>query len=156
MALRGEKQVPAKVGMTTEWEAQASRPVPPVLPLLKLFLAPRAGSTTVGRIAARCVCRLYRSCKTERNHCYQHNCSKGLHRFSPIKERVFVSRWRCHQREDGARLLIVIFRCEGRGIRGEYLGCYARSIEQILKGQKSGGPRNDNRRTEQTLAYGRF
>jgi len=135
----------------TSFAARASRSS-----TAQAVLAPGAGSTAVGGTATRCVCRLYRSCKTERDHCYQQDCSKGLHRFSPINERVFVSRWRCRQREDGAGLLIIISIREGGGFRGGCLGRYGRSIEQILKGQKGERPRNEIRRMEQTLAYGRF
>src|SRR5712664_5005055 len=43
-----------------EREARTLRPAPPVRLLLRLVLAPGAGSTTVGGIATRCVCRLRR------------------------------------------------------------------------------------------------
>src|SRR6266850_4533090 len=66
-----------------EREARTLRPAPPVSLLLRLLLAPGAGGTTVGGIATRCVRRLYRSCETERDHCYQQNCSNDLHGFSP-------------------------------------------------------------------------
>jgi hypothetical protein len=49
--------------------------------LPSLLLAPVAGSTTVGGIAACRVRRLHRSCETKRDHCHQHNCPNLLHGF---------------------------------------------------------------------------
>ena|ERR1700730_3418074 len=106
---------------------------------LRLVLAPGAGSATIGGVATRCVCRLYRSRETERDHCYQQNCPNGLHGFSPLEnERVFVSRWHGHRREDGATLLIVLSRCEGDAIREECLCPYARLLEQIRPRWRTG------------------
>ena len=70
----------APLGMTTK-KARTLRPAPLFLPLPRLLLAPGAGGTTIGGTAARCVCRLCRSCETERDDCYQQNCPNGLHDF---------------------------------------------------------------------------
>jgi hypothetical protein len=73
----------------------------PFVQLLGLLVATGAGSATVGRGAARCVCRLCRSCETERDNCYQQNCSDALHGFSPLKiKRVLVDRWQHHRQEN--------------------------------------------------------
>jgi hypothetical protein len=64
-------------------EARASR-----LSLLRLLLAPGTGGATVGGVAARCVRRvrrLCRSCDTESDHCYQQHCSDDLHGISPFR-----------------------------------------------------------------------
>jgi len=71
-------------GIRKQREARTWWPAPPVFRLLSLLPASGAGGTTVSGRAARCVRRLYRSCKTERDHSYQQNCSDSLHGFSPF------------------------------------------------------------------------
>ena len=73
-------------------EGANQRLAPPLVQLPSLLLAPVAGSTTVGRIAARCIRRPHHSCKTERNHCHQHNCSNRLHGFSPLRNQIWFCR----------------------------------------------------------------
>ncbi len=80
-----------------------------------------AGSTTVGGSAAGCVRRLHCTCKAESQDCQQHNYSKFLHGFSPLKnQKWFCGPMAMPSAGEQEKLARVISRCEAGGWRGAY------------------------------------
>src|SRR5271155_2551745 len=69
-------------------KARTKQPAPPLIQL-RLLLAPVAVCTAFSGIAALCVGCFHHSCKTECDHCHQHNCSKLFHGFSPLKNQIW-------------------------------------------------------------------
>ena len=65
------------------------QPAPPFIRSPSSLLAPRTGGTTISGSAARCIRRLHRSCKTERDYCHQQNCSNALHGFFSFEKSMW-------------------------------------------------------------------
>ena len=116
------------------------RLAPSLVQQARLLLARAvAGSTTVGGSAAGCVRRLHYTCQAESQDCQQHNCSKFLHGFSPLRnQKWFCGPMAMPSAGEQEKLARVISRCEAGGWRGAYPGRCAKRAGEFSQNDSGG------------------